>query len=79
MMNAQNLARKRGAGEIALADLQAAVDAGSEALPGYGWCLLQFSAEAGRLLQDAIRSAGGLNATVVDHLRTTLGSGSAAG
>ena len=79
MMNAQNLARKRGAGEIALADLQAAVDAGSEVLPGYGWHLLQFSAEAGRLLQDAIRSAGGLNATVVDHLRTTLAPGSAAG
>ena len=79
MMNAQNLARKRGAGEIALADLQAAIYAGSEVLPGYGWYLLQFSAEAGRLLQDAIRSAGGLNAMVVDHLRTTLASGSAAG
>ena len=77
--NVQRVAGKKGAREITLADFHAAIDAGGEVLPGYGYGLAQYSADAGRLLEDAIRSAGGLNATVIDHLRTALASRSATG
>ena len=78
-MNAQRVALKRGAREITVADLQAAVDAGSELLLGYGCRLLQYSEDAGRFLQHAVHCAGGLNATMIDQLRTVLAARAAAG
>ena len=75
-MNAQTAAHKRGAREITPADLQVAVNAGSEFLPRYGYRIPTYSADASRLVQDAIASAGGrLNAAAIEHLRRALASG----
>ena len=75
-MNAQTAAHKRGAREITPADLQVAVDAGSEFLPRYGYRIPTYSADASRLVKDAVDSAGGrLNAAAIEHLRRALASG----
>ena len=74
-MNAQTAAHKRGAREITPADLQVAVDAGSEFLPRYGYRIPTYSADASRLVKDAVDSAGGrLNEAAIEHLRTALAS-----
>ncbi len=74
-LNAQTAAHKRGATEITPADLQVAVDAGSELQPRYGFSIPTYSADASRLVQDAIASAGGrLNVAAIENLRAALAS-----
>lgn len=73
-MNVQTAGRKRGAREITPADLQAAVDAGGEVLPRCGHRVVPYSADARRLVQDAVEAGGWWNATAFEHVRTALAS-----